>query len=219
MVAGLRNVDADLAQKVADGLGMRKLPDPLPRVGKPARKPEVTTSPTLSLFARPGEEGIKTRRVAILVADGVDGNAARKCRDALAAQGAVPRFVAPKLGSVSSTSGAAVDVDLSFEIAPPVVWDGVVVPGGEAAAAALSDNAMAKDFVRQQHRHCKTMLALDDGAALFASAGVPPSLPSGEDDPGVIVGKTSGKTDAVAAFVKALAKHRHYVRETDPPAA
>ena len=44
MVAGLRNVDEQLASRVAQGLGI-KLPDPLPRVlAKPA-KPEVTRSP------------------------------------------------------------------------------------------------------------------------------------------------------------------------------
>ena len=45
--------------------------------------PEVTTSPALSLFARPGDGSIRARRVAILVADGCDGSAAGPpCRPA-----------------------------------------------------------------------------------------------------------------------------------------
>ena len=217
MVAGLRNVDPELAAGVAEGLGMRQLPEPLPRLGKPARKPEVSRSPALSLMSRPGEEGIRTRRVAILVADGVDGAAAQRCREALAAQGAVPRFIGPRLGTVSSTTSDPLTIDTSLECAPPVLWDGVVVAGGAKSVAELTGIAMARDFVREQHRHCKTLLALDDGAALFDAAGIPPSLPSGDADPGIVTGTAKGRSDAVAAFAKALARHRHYERESDPP--
>ena len=53
------------------------MPRALPR---PA-KPEVTLSPSLSLLARPGDGSIAGRRVAILMADGVDGAAARALHD------------------------------------------------------------------------------------------------------------------------------------------
>ena len=95
----------------------------------------------------------------------------------------------------------------------------MVVAGGARSVAELTGIAMAKDFVREQHRHCKTLLALDDGAALFDAAGIPPSLPSGAADPGIVTGTAKGRTVAVAAFAKALARHRHYERETDPPSA
>jgi len=78
---------------------------------------------------------------------------------------------------------------------------------------------MAKDFVREQHRHGKTLLALDDGKALLDAAGIPPALPSGAADPGIVTGSAKGKTHAVGAFAKALARHRHYERETDPPSS
>src|SRR5688572_18889405 len=71
MVAGLMNVDAELAGAVATGLGMRTLPRPLPKALEKKVKPEVTTSKALSLFARPGDGDLRGRRVAILVADGV----------------------------------------------------------------------------------------------------------------------------------------------------
>src|SRR5687767_1008215 len=93
VVAQLRNVAEELAQAVADGLGMTGLPDPLPKMPGRSPKPEVQASAALSLFARPGTQGIKTRRIAILVADGVDGAAALRMHQALTEQGAVPRFV------------------------------------------------------------------------------------------------------------------------------
>ena len=60
MVASLRNVSDELAQAVADGLGMA-LPDPLPRVIEDVPKPEVEVSPSLSLTARPGDGSVATR--------------------------------------------------------------------------------------------------------------------------------------------------------------
>src|SRR6185369_1703118 len=90
MVAGLCNVAQELAQRVADGLGM-PLPDPLPKVLARPQRPEVTASPALSLLARPGEQSIKTRHVAILVANGLDGQSALKIHGALARQGAAVR--------------------------------------------------------------------------------------------------------------------------------
>ena len=100
-----------------------------------------------------------------------------------------------------------------------MLFDGVIVPGGSTAMATLADNALAKDFLRQQHRHAKTMLAIGDGVALFEAAGIPRSLPDGKPDPGIIAPNRRSKADPLAAFVKALARHRHYERESDPPAA
>ena len=50
-------------QAVADGIGLIDLPEPLPKALKRAPKPETTRSDALSLLARPGTEGIKTRRI------------------------------------------------------------------------------------------------------------------------------------------------------------
>ncbi|KAG1435925.1 hypothetical protein G6F57_020900 [Rhizopus arrhizus] len=73
---------------VADQLGMA-LPEPLPRAIAEPPKPEVEVSPTLSLTARPGDGGVATRKVAILVAEGVDGAAVSAVADALIKAGVV----------------------------------------------------------------------------------------------------------------------------------
>ena len=66
-------------------------------------------------------------------------------------------------------------------------------------------------FVREQYRHCKPILVLGAGADLLARAMVPSTLPDGAADPGLLV-------DApLAAFMEALAGHRAFARETDPP--
>ena len=74
MVASLVNASAELAQRVADGLGMA-LPAALPKALAAPVAPEVRKSPALSLMARPGDGSVRTRKVAILVAYGIDGEA------------------------------------------------------------------------------------------------------------------------------------------------
>jgi catalase len=215
MVAGLRNVAEELAQAVADGLGM-DLPDPLPRVLPRPPRPEVKTSGALSLFARPGVVGIRTRRIAILVADGVDGEGATRLHEALSAEGAVPRFVGIKLGRVQSVTGDPVEVEISMETAPPVVWDAMIIPDGEASADALSQSGHAVEFLKDQYRHCKTILVIGAAGALLGEADIPASLPSGEPDPGLLQ-FAGGDDAAIPSFIEALARHRHWQRETDPP--
>ncbi|HYH43542.1 MAG TPA: catalase, partial [Burkholderiales bacterium] len=217
MVAGLRNVSEELAQGVADGLGM-ELPPPLPKALDRAPKPEVQKSPPLSLLARPGEEGIKTRRVAIIVADGVNGKSALDMHEALAAEGAVPRFVGIKLGRVQSAGGDPIDVEITLETGPAVVWDAMIIPDGDAAVDTLAQTGQALEFLKDQYRHCKPILLMGGASRLLDEVGIPKALPSGDADPGLLQFGGDATDSAIPAFIAALTKHRHFERETDPPA-
>ena len=68
----------------------------------------------LSLFARPGDGSIQTRRIALLVADGVTGKTMTALHAALLGQGAVPRFVGPRLGAVKTSDGGEIDIEVGF---------------------------------------------------------------------------------------------------------
>ena len=213
VVAQLRNVADELAQAVARGLGMTELPEPLPNVLKRAPRPEVARSEALSLLARPSQVGIRSRRIALLVADGTDGDAAAQIHEALVAEGAVPRFVGVKMGHVQSETGEPLEVEVSLEAAPSVLWDAAVFLEGEA----LSASGHALEFLKDQYRHCKPILLLDGADVLLEKAGIPPALASGDPDPGLMRFENSDVAGAVAAFVAALTKHRQFDRETDPP--
>src|SRR5688500_12789105 len=126
VVAQLRNVDETLARAVAAGLGLDELPDALPLLVKQPARPEVRASEALSLFARPGKAGIATRRIALLVADGVDASEVSAVQQQLMAQGAVPRVVGVKLGAVRTSAGPALEVEVSMETAPSVLWDALI---------------------------------------------------------------------------------------------
>jgi catalase len=211
MLASLRNVDEGLALKVAEGLGM-ELPDALPRAIEKPPEPEVTESPALSLTALPGEVGVRTRKIAILVANGVDGVSLVALHAALADAGAVPRFVGPRLGSFKTADGDTIEADASMENSPAVLFDALVLPDGEAGVQALATDGHTMEFVTNQYRHCKAILALGASSALLEKAGV--SLD--DVDAGILL--AGGRDKSVAKkFIAAVAKHRFPERESDPP--
>jgi catalase len=213
MVSGLRNVAPELAEAVATGLGMKELPEPMPRVLARPPRPEITESPALSLFARPGDGGVRTRRVAILVADGVDGVVLRELADRLVAEGAVPRFLGSTLGKAKTATGEAIEIDATLGNTPSVLYDAVVLPDGAAGVKRLAADGRSLEFLKDQYRHCKPILVLGAGRDLLDKAGIPTTLPGGDPDPGLVLGARG----AVSAFLKAMAAHRHFDRETDPP--
>jgi catalase len=217
VVAMLANVDEGLAATLAGALGM-DMPEPLPRALETPPDPEVEVSSALSLFAHPGDGSIRTRRIAIFVADGVDGAGAQALHAALAEQGAVPRYVGARLGAVETEEGDTIEVEATFETMPSVLFDAVAVPDGEAAAQALGNVGHATEFLKDQYRHAKPILALGAGADLVAKAGIPAALPSGRPDPGMLVRRDGAAAKAIADFVSAIARHRHHEREIDPPA-
>jgi len=216
MVASLVNVSKDLAQKVADGLGM-PLPKALPRaLDKPAR-PEVTQSPTLSLTARPGDGSVRSLKVAILAAEGVDAAAVMDVQSALQAQGAAGRIVGQHVGSVPGAGGKTLQADASLENEPGFLFDGLVLPDGAEAVKRLAADGHTAEFIKDQYRHGKTILAIGASRSLLADAGIDGKLPDGSDDPGVLVAEAGGAGAAMTGFIEALALQRHPQRETDPP--
>ncbi len=217
IVAGLLNVDQTLAEAVADGLGISPLPEPLPKAAPVDVVPEVTTSPALSMTARPGDGRIATRRVAILVADGVNSAGVAAVAARLREEGAVPRVLAPRLGKVATSDGDFLEADGTVAAMPSVLFDAVAVAGGDKAVQVLLADGRVPEFLKDQYRHCKPMLMLGNSAELLNAAGIPPVLVTGDPDPGLIMGDDDGNVDALDAFVRAVARHRVFERETDPP--
>ena len=214
MVSSLRNVSDDLANQVAQGLGMETLPAPMPRALAKPPKPEVAKSPTLSLFARPGDGSLQGRKIAILVADGITGQSAVALHAALAAQGAVPRFVAPRIGPVKTADQVAINADASLENEPGFLFDALALPDGEAGVQKLAADGHTMEFIKDQHRHCKTILVMPASSALMLKAQIPSALASGEPDPGIVFGANPAD---FKAFILGIAQHKHPERETDPP--
>jgi catalase len=216
LVAQLANVTTDLAEAVAHGLGL-EMPPPLPKAGPKVSAPEVGASPALSMFARPGESGVRSRRIALLLADGCDAASMIRVHAHFAAAGAVPRFVGSTLGNVAAAGGSRLPVEVTVGAMPSALWDAVVLPDGKAAIAALGENGLALEFVREQYRHCKPILAIGAGETLLRRLDVGTMLPSGERDSGVVLAGANDLDGAIESFFLAVGMHRHFERETHPP--
>jgi catalase len=143
------------------------------------------------------------------------GQTVKDVHAALFAQGAVPRFAAPRIGPVETTDGVAIDSDVSLENEPGFLFDALVVPDGEGAILTLSSDAHVFEFIRDQYRHCKPILALGSGVELLRSAGLAPALAPDDLAPGILVESTAEA--GTVALIAALSVHRHFERETDPP--
>lgn len=212
----LCNVDEELAQGVATGLGM-PVPPAQPRLLEQPVIAEVKRSEMLSLFARPGNGSATGKRIALLVCDGIDAVSLRKVYQALIAAGEAPRFVGARLGAVLPESGDPIHVEITVESAPSVLWDAVVLPGGALAQEHLAALGQVKEFIKDQYRHCKPMLVLGEAIELLTVAGIPTELPDGSADPGLLFASVGGKGDQSGDFIAALIKHRHFERDMDPP--
>jgi catalase len=212
MVAGLMNVDAELSSRVAEGLGM-ELPEPLPRALADPPEPEVMQSTALSLRARPGDGSVRTRKIALLVADGVDAAEMQALHDALLERGAVPIFVADRLGRIETKSAKSLQADGTMKTHPAVLFDALVLPSGDGAISALLESDAAIEYVREQYRHCKPILALRGASALLDAARIPPRLPDGSGDPGLLVVTGQDRETVIEAFEHAIGRHRHFERQ------
>ena len=92
-----------------------------------------------------------------------------------------------------------------------MLFDAVVLPGGAEAVSRLEADGRTLEFIKDQYRHCKPILALGEGTTLLSACGIDARLPGGGDDPGVIVGKSADATAdrfiaAVAATATSLAR-------------
>jgi catalase len=210
-------VDQTLAEAVADGLGISPLPEPLPKAAPVDVVPEVINSPALSLTARPGDGRIAARRVAILVADGVDPANVTSAAARLREEGAVPRILAPRLGKVGTSNGEFIEADGTVASMPSVLFDAVMVGGGVEAVQVLLSDGRVPEFLKDQYRHCKPMLMLGESVEVLKAAGIPLALVTGDADPGLLVDESGDSEEVLDAFVQAIAGHRVFERETDPP--
>lgn len=195
----LANIDLELARRVAENLG-------LPAPAAPTVAPKVPTpqnSPALSLMNHaPGN--IKSRKIAILVANGVDGAAIDTFKAKLAEQGALAKIIGPSPAPVKTADGKMLPVDAAMDGMPSVMFDAVFVPGGADAAAAMAKSGEAKHYLLEAYKHLKPIVVLGAARPLLASLNL-------TADSGLLEGDD---VDAVFGnFAQALGQHRVWARE------
>ncbi|MEA2718619.1 MAG: catalase [Candidatus Eremiobacteraeota bacterium] len=213
VLSRLANVDADLTARVAEQIGLEP-PKPSATDGRAKKNGKtVQSSRALSIVANATNGTPKSRKVAILAADGVDGNAIDTMKNALAAAGAQGLVLAPRLGNLRSTGGKPVAVDHTIVTEPSVGFDAVFIPGGADSAETLTASADAVHFVAEAYKHAKALAASGEGIELLQAAdlvdadGAEPAANSG-----VVTTQAANLGNLPDQFLAAIAKHRAWDR-------
>jgi len=237
MVYLLSQVDQDLASGVAEGLGIRvpaQLDAPLNlsvpadrnvEQYQPKRVTQAVSSSRALSMAHAIKDTIKTRKIAVLAADGFDDTALTTVQQALTQAGGQVKVVAPRHGVLRGTHGGEVAVDFSLLTSASVLFDAVYVPGGDMSIAALLHEADAIHFVREAYKHCKAIAATGAGVELLRAAHLGAESLDGINtngrqviaDEGVVIGQETRTDNVAAAFITAIAQHRHWGREMKSP--
>ncbi|TZG25786.1 catalase [Sphingomonas montanisoli] len=204
IVSHLLNIDAGLAQTVADGLGLAALPAPAQ-----AARPTVMDLPVSNALSivRNGPDSFQGRKLGILLSDGADAGLFKGLTAALYKVGAVFEVIAPKIGGVTLSDGTAQAARHKIDGGPSILFDAVAVVVSDEGAALLAGDAAAQDFVRDAFAHCKYIGLTKAAQPLFAKAGIADLL----DDACLALGTAK---DA-AAFVDTIGALRFWPRELE----
>ena len=194
----LANIDLELARRVAANIGV-----PAPTAGT-VELPSVRQKRSPSLSQENLLSGtIRSRKIAILVADGVDAAVVSAAQAALKAEGAVCKLVAPSLAPVKGSDGNSLVPDGSLAGLPSIMFDAVLVPGGEPAVQAMAADGTALHYLLEAYKHLKAIALLGEAKSL------PGQLRLDEDE-GLLVG--ADLAAVLAPFINAIARHRVWTR-------
>jgi len=220
----LSQIDATLAQKVAEGL---RLTVPVPEKPmnhgvspdadsdkhEPKSVPSsVASSDALSMLKNPTlSNTIESRKVAIICSDGVSESAVMKMKSALLKENAKAVIVAPYLGFVVTDQGGELPVDFSFLTGASVLFDALYIPNG-LGLNALSEDPDLMDWINDAYKHCKVIGAEADGIDLLADISFA-SKATNPDDGGLVLAQQPGTETFTTDFIAAMGQHRFWDRE------
>lgn len=201
----LTRVDHDLARRVAENLGIalskEQLSRPLPKAVN-----GLESDPALSIYGR-DLQVLKSRRVALLAADGVSEASVQAVCGALRKAGVHPQLFAPRMGMLKTAEGGELKIDGTIAGNPSVLADAVIVPEGDASLNTLMADGDATYYLRQAYKHLK-VIGLPGAAQNMLKAA---ALPENDGDAGII---TARDTPALMkAFLAAMKRHRIWERE------
>ena len=197
----LANIDLELARRVAENIGVT--PPTAPTVS--LKQPNPASSPALSLMNHLSGN-IKSRKVAILIANGVDGKAIEAFKQKLADEGAIAKLIGPSPAPVKAADGTMLTPDAAMDGMPSIAFDAVFVPGGAQSVQAMAKNGVAKHYLLEAYKHLKPIAVLGEARQLLTALNLP-------EDAGLVAGDDGDVARVFTAFAQALAQHRIWARE------
>lgn len=194
MVEHLAKVDGQMAKLVGNYLGLKA----------PQGQDSTKAGKAKGLSQEEGpKNSIKTRKVAILAADGVSSIELVRMEGSLKEKGATAELVAPHMGTLRGATGESLKIDKTLATADSVMYDAVYVAGGKESVDQLLGDHEARHFVREAYNHGKAIAAAEEGADLLKAVGITTA-------PGVVYEKKG--VNQSGAFIDAMMQHRHWNR-------
>lgn len=176
MIGHLRWVDDGLAQKVAEGIGLKELPEK----AEPAREPVtgLAESPALSILKN-GPESFAGRKLGIYLAEGSDADLVKALKEAAKAEGAMVEIVAPHVAGATLSDGSHIEADQKIDGGPSVLYDAVAIVLNEAQGKTLADDKPSQDFASDAFAHAKFIAHTEAVLPLFKTVGVAEKMDGG----------------------------------------
>lgn len=210
----IKQIDTDLAKKVAKNLGMnvpKSIDKPINQaIGADAKvkdfqpskaKNYLDESPALSQ-ANTKFDTIATRQIAVLVADGFSMKDFKRMKAKLEKQKAVIKLIAPHGGTITCDSDMEHTVDASITTTESVLFDAVYVPGGKKSVKALMENGKYIKFINESLKYCKAISVDNEGEELLDNT----HAKNFKDDDTVLINPKPEE------FINAISKHRNWNR-------
>ena len=201
LVSHLPNIDTELTNRVAIGLGLRDLPS----TAKAAKPPRTDLKPSKALsIALNGPSSFKGRLVGALVTDGVDSALLTELKAALETEGAMMQLIAPTVGGVKASDGKWIEANQKLGGGPSVLYDAVAVLASDIGAKDLAEHPAAREFITDAFVHLKVIAYTPAAKMLSDKAGL-----TGKMDNGFV--QFTGK-DSISGFIAACRKLRVWDR-------
>jgi catalase len=208
------NVDGDIAIEIAKGVAADA---PKVQGGSPVTKKSRNVSQELSEHTR--KDSIKSRKIAILVADGYSHAEVESLKTALMKEGAQADIISKLRKALKSSEGKEMEADKNYETAASVMYDAVYIPGGKESVNAMKTHGYTVHFINEAFKHCKPIGATGDGVDLLVSSGIAgvnfaESGSAVMTDKGVVTARSPGANSRFnGSFIDAIKEHRHWGRE------
>lgn len=158
VIPQLNEIDHEVAKAVAINVGADAPPEP-------ERKSHGKRTIRISqLDFAPEKPTIKSRRIAILLADGFKADAVVELVAALKLGSASTFIIGPRRGKISGASGTtSVVADHHFEGQRSTLFDALFIAPGSKSAETLKKDGRVIHWVREAFGHCKAIGALGEG--------------------------------------------------------
>lgn len=188
------NVDVGLATALAEAVGAEFPTDV-------EESPITESSPALSQLTTAMLP--ETRKVAILIGDGFDGDEVETLVSSCLNAGMSVDLVGDKFGVRYGENDLAVEIDETFLTVHPTLYDAIYVVGGEADNMKKFTMDIV-DFINESYKHYKPIGIASTGKIFF-------EVSDAEAGPGIIVNENDGAF--ADNFINAVAAHRHWNRK------